>query len=117
MTDPMPAIRSILGFPADADHIAEAKAKSEAATHLSFGDSGLLAVLTEGLLHTAIAQAEATEALVEQQRVGNLIALAALTDPESDSTLTPLEITAWRGLAEVGTGEMRPEIREALGLA
>lgn len=65
-----------------------------------------------------LAQAEATLALVEQQRIANLIALA--TVPGSTGTLEvaaahalviPADDTVWESQTTI-----RPEIREALGL-
>jgi hypothetical protein len=64
----------------------------------------------------SLAQVHATLALVEQQRIANLIALASITGPESEAELTPLETTAWRALGDAETGEMLPSIRKGLGL-
>ena len=57
----------------------------------------------------------ALEAIAEQQRIANLIALAHVADT-SDAEVTPLERTAWEALGVKHSGEMRPEIAVALGL-
>lgn len=56
----------------------------------------------------AYAQAHATLALVEQQRIANLIALSVPQELEGDATV-------WVSSYE-SSGLLRPEIREALGL-
>jgi len=61
----------------------------------------------------AVAQIHATLALVEQQRIANLIALAALTYPDgthvhASSVVEPGEY--------VGSYRVREDIREGLGL-
>lgn len=63
----------------------------------------------------AFAQVHATLALVEQQRIANVIALAQIaSDP--DAIVTPAERAAWEAIAHPGTGHPRPWIKEALGL-
>jgi hypothetical protein len=101
------------------DYLAEAKVKSEAATHISHTDPQVLAVIAEGQLLAAIAQAEFTEALVEQQRITNLLQFLA-TPPVRPDGWNGWHLTAQSVWAENRVIECRKidaEIREALGLA
>ncbi len=87
------------------DHAAEARrmisfAKSEAGATIG----------------ATIAQAHATLALVEQQRIANLIALATFTASNPDAQILPVERAAWLAIAEDGTGHPTALIREGLGL-
>lgn len=73
MTDPMPAVRDILGFPVEVDHEAEAKKASRNATTILSEDPALASVIAEGQLHATLALVEATQALVTAQRLTGLI--------------------------------------------
>ncbi|ANP74501.1 hypothetical protein [Cryobacterium arcticum] len=99
MTDAMPAIRNILGMPMpEIDYLDEAKKKAADAEFLVSDSPYMAGTVAEGRLLAAIAQAEFTEALVEQARIRNLLAY-----------LTIIE--------EVPGPEDERQIREALGLA
>lgn len=95
------------------DHAAEAQK--------ALGSAAFLAHLHGGTpgpgYHFEKAQVHATLALVEQQRIANLIAIAGLTSIDDSITISPLEQEAWEALGAPVTGEMHPEIRKALGLA
>lgn len=65
----------------------------------------------------AQAQVHATLALVEQQRIANIIAIANNVSEDPDVTVTAGERAAWLALCdETSPHSLRPEIREALGL-
>lgn len=69
-------------------------------------------------VHAAEAQAEATLALVEQQRIANLIALATGVDVISGHGIARMASNeAHRHLVSDPNGEFLPEIREALGMS
>ena len=91
------------------DHAAEAERFAAWADNPALPPENVTAI-------ASMAQAHATLALVEQQRIANLIALAHVADM-SDATVSPLEQTAWEALGVPGSGQMRPEIKEALGLS
>lgn|GEM_PF-3309632 len=61
------------------------------------------------------AQVNATLALVEQQRIANLIALAYVAD-SGDADVSPAAQQAWDGLGVRGIGTLRHDIAAALGL-
>lgn len=97
------------------DHVGEANAILQAAEvyvsveHVQKTGEKKSDQLVNALVHAALA-------LVEQQRLANIIALAHVADT-SDAAVSPLEQTAWEAIGITGSGEMRPEIREALGLS
>lgn len=92
------------------DHAAEAlKCLKDAAGHYALGAKGVAS------LESSAAIAHSNLAIAEQLRVANIIALAHVADT-SDAVVTPLEQDAWNALGVQGSGEMRPEIREVLGL-
>lgn len=65
----------------------------------------------------AAAQVHATLALVEQQRIANIIAIANNVSEDPDVTVTDGERAAWLALCdEESPHSLRPEIREALGI-
>lgn len=65
-------------------------------------------------VHTAHAQAHATLALVEQQRIANLITLFRI---ESENTSTPMDaMRAIYDLSEPKSLRTQPEIMSALGI-
>lgn len=89
------------------DHAAEALDELES-VQLHF-DEGM-----NGTARATIALTHATLALVEQQRIANLIALAHVADQHDN--VSPLESTAWEALGVPGSGVMRPDIAAALGV-
>jgi hypothetical protein len=90
----------------DIDHIAEAKKSATNAAMLVAGHAALLPVLTEGLLHAAIAQAEATAALAGEKRIANLIAVGMT---EHDVFSEPADANPYKPIFAA--------IREGLGIA
>lgn len=104
------------------DHVVKAKAWVEAAEQ-----PGLTVPGTNML--SGIAQAHATLALVEQQRIANLIALAGrdassfeealpiLHDEAASALMQFVRREATQILDPEDFPEVRPEIREALGLS
>lgn len=68
-------------------------------------------------LDMALLQAHATLALVEQQRIANIIAIANNVSEDPDVTVTDGERAAWLALCEEDSPHsLLPEIREALGI-
>lgn len=86
------------------DHAAEARralaAAAETPADVEGADPWLLA-----------AQVHATLALVEQQRIANIIAMVAGSDPDATSMLYQRDEDLWNA-----PSELNPQIREALGL-
>lgn len=72
--------------------------------------------LDETTAFAHVGQVHATLALVEQQRIANVIALGSLTAWESELPGHPIEHLAFAAIGDPDTGELRPEIREALGI-
>ena len=101
------------------DYLAEAKVKSEAATHISHTDPQVLAVIAEGQLHAAIAQAELTAALVEQARITNLLQFISThpVRPDGWNGWHPTAQGTWAENRVIETRKISDEIREGLGLA
>ncbi len=63
------------------------------------------------------ARLEAQLALVEQQRIANIIAIASNVSEDPDVPVTAGERAAWLALCnERPPHSLRPEIREALGI-
>lgn len=93
------------------DHVAEAVGLISEANRLL---NEFKPMTTEAAHLAAVAQVHATLALVEQQRIANLIALAHVADQHDN--VSPLEQTAWEALGVPGSGVMRPDIAAALGL-
>lgn len=95
------------------DHVAEAQRSDEITqeqwTTFAFETSDA------SNLYTAIQeQKHATLALVEQQRIANLIALAHVADQHEN--VSPAEQQAWDALGVRGAGTLRPNIAAALGV-
>ncbi len=86
------------------DHAAAARATLNALEEMSPTEPMSTAM---GLI--AVGQVHATLALVEQQRIANLIALGQYT-------IVPGEMPIYRGVIFEGEN-VKPEIREALGLS
>lgn len=97
------------------DHAVEAYKHIDAA-HEQQGREG---EFEESVQHNAtLAIAEATLALVEQQRIANLIALATGVDVISGHGIARMASNeAHRHLVSDPNGEFLPEIREALGMS
>lgn len=98
------------------DHAAAAKCRCDQAE--AIGTSPENMALALGLL----AQAEATLALVEQQRIANLIALGGPTHPklcEQVSSDAATALTEWNSHQNTEMGgwyALRPEVAAALGI-
>ena len=92
------------------DHATEAhEYEKEACGAQRIGEESAEAMATLSLM-------KATLALVEQARIANLIKLGSLTAWESDLPGHPIEHLAFAAIGDPDSGELRPEIREALGI-
>lgn len=96
------------------DHAAEARMHIEWA----HDQQARMGEFDESVQHNAtLAVAEATLALVEQQRIANLIALATGVDVISGHGIARMASNeAHRHIVSDPNGEFRPEIRQALGM-
>ncbi len=102
------ALRLLQTTPQSTDHIAEAR------KHIDWAHAQQAAAgeFDETVQHNAtLAIAEATLALVEQQRIANLIALEGLFTGDADPALYAEAGPEW-GAARA----LRPEIKSALGI-
>ena len=92
------------------DHAAEAREWLAAAERPDMN-------LDETTAFAHVGQVHATLALVEQQRIANIIAIANNVSGDPDVTVTDGERAAWLALCDEGSPHsLRPEIREALGI-
>lgn len=96
------------------DHAAEAR------DSISLAQDDALAEEATSITHAMIANAEATLALVEQQRIANLIALSQALDGNGWQAAEPLDaIFAYRNTEpddEFAGLHIRPDIAAALGI-
>src|SRR5690625_2365102 len=101
------------------DHVKEAQKILEHTLSYDVTDDN-----TTALVNIGAAQIQATLALVEQQRIANLIALASLPEPGSHEEVRDLlrgealhVLARWERISPDGeTPVMTTEIKEALGL-
>lgn len=93
------------------DHAAEAhEYEKEACGAQRIGEESAEAMATLSLM-------KMVAALVEQQRIANVIAIANNVSEDPDVIVTDGERAAWLALCdEESPHSLRPEIREALGL-